>query len=222
MTQQKYARLVLLLCIAAAVLYNSWPLGYIVNSQTAHAGLASDLERVGQPYYWLFILGDILTGLCLIIACYILLVKLHSKIYSNSWLVVCVGVFLFGIGTAIASVAPAHCSVGLTLKCGTTGNSLLDLDTFFSGIGAFGLFASMLSTCALCLRYRLSTALIRTIWATVMAWSASGILFVVFALSNGMAAKALLLQQIFLILCGAAFIVIGLNIDNIFQSRASR
>lgn len=220
MPQQKYTRLIFSLCILAAVFYNSWPLGYILNSQTAHSGLASDLEQAGQPYYWLFILGDILTGVCLVAACYVMRFKLRPEISTNVWVTVYVGVFLFGLGTAIATVVPAHCSITTALACGANGSSGLGLDALFSGIGALGLFASLVGASMLSMRYRLNAAVIRATWATLIAWSATGVLFSVFALSSGKAAEAQFVQQLFLVLCGLAFIVIGLNVTSLLRSKS--
>ena len=201
------------------IFYNSWPLGYIVNNQTARHGLASDLERVGQPYYWIFVLGDILTGFCLIGACYLIGLRLRPAIHTRAWVVVYGGILLFGLGTAIAALVPAHCSVAVSLQCGPSSSSGLGLDAFFSGIGALGLFASLVSICLLSVLSRVNIILIRITWLSLLAWSLSGILFAVFALLSGTAAQAQLLQQIFLIFCGLAFIVIGCNVNEVFSNQ---
>lgn len=214
MSEPRYARLTLSLCILAAVLYNSWPLGYILNNYTAHNGLASDLERVGQPYYWLFILGDILSGLCLVIACLIIKLKLRPSIHLRNWSAVYIGIFVFGLGTAIAALVPSHCAVNGTLRCGSTNTSGLGLDAIFSGIAALGLFASLIGVCSLSIFNRLNAGFIRFTWLTLIAWAGSGLMFSVFALSSGKAAEAQFIQQIFLVLCGLAFIVIGVNVDH--------
>jgi len=222
MPRQKYARLVLILCILAAGFYNSWPLGYILNYQTVRNSLVSDLERVGQPYYWLFILGDILTGVCLIAACYLIRFKLYPKIHLGAWRILYIGVLLFGFGTIIATLVPARCSVAAHVVCGTNGGARLGLDALFSGIGALGLFASLLSACILSMRCKLNPGLIQTSWIVLISWSVGGILFSVFALTSGKAAEAQLVQQVFLGLCGLAFVVIGLNVARALNGRIAK
>ncbi|HWD24402.1 MAG TPA: hypothetical protein VG368_02965, partial [Acidimicrobiales bacterium] len=49
--------------IAGALAYSSWPLGYVLNGATARSAFASDLELSGQPYNWLFIGLDCVTGI---------------------------------------------------------------------------------------------------------------------------------------------------------------
>src|SRR5579863_4528936 len=48
--------------ILAGITYLSWPLAYALNRTVVERGLASDLEVGGQPYNWLFIGLDILSG----------------------------------------------------------------------------------------------------------------------------------------------------------------
>src|ERR1039458_5373372 len=110
MSSQKTVQVVFLLCTLAGVIYNSWPLGYVLNNQALRSGLASDLERAGQPYYWLFILGDILTGVCTIAVCAIVWFKLRSEFHSKTWVLAYIGLFLFGLFTAFASLVPSHCT----------------------------------------------------------------------------------------------------------------
>ena len=63
-------QLVLLLGIIGALLYSNWLLGYWLNSRVANGGLASNLQIHGQPYSWVFVLGDVLSGLVIAVAAY--------------------------------------------------------------------------------------------------------------------------------------------------------
>jgi len=54
--------------LVAALAYCSWPIGFLVNPALTATGLASDLEAHGQPYSWLFILLDCVTGLFALVA----------------------------------------------------------------------------------------------------------------------------------------------------------
>ena len=87
------------LMLIAGLLYSSWPLGYWLNPNAAK-GLASDLEALHQPFNWLFIALDILTGLFVAIACFklsrIVRANSHPKTRLGLWVGV-VGVASFGI-----------------------------------------------------------------------------------------------------------------------------
>jgi len=151
-TQTNYKRLALALCLAAGILYNSWPLGYLLDSRTAHTALASNLERAGHPYAWLFVLGDVLTGLCLIAAAIIL--------YTKTWL--SAGLLIFGLFTAISAIF-TYSGAGHV-----TG---LGLDALTSTIAAIGLFISLISL----VKNRVNVAVLAF-------WLASVISFVGYAL----------------------------------------
>lgn len=213
MSQQKYTCLTLALCILAAVFYNSWPLGYVLNNHTAHYGLASDLELVGQPYYWVFVLGDILTGICAVAACLLIWFKLlRPVLHTKTWAAISFGLAAFGLFTAAASVVPAHCSVTAALACGTSGGNELGFDALFSIIATLGLLASLVGVCLVGRRYKLANWLVLTSLGVLVAYVASALLFSLFALSSGKAAEAQFVQQIFLIAYGLALASVGINI----------
>jgi hypothetical protein len=213
MPQQKSARLTLVLCVLAAVFYNSWPLGYKLDNQTARYSLASDLERTGHPYYWLFILGDVLTAMSLSAAGALVWFKLRPGLPTKAWAAICGGLLLFGVGTAVAAVAPAQCAGTTALGCGVHDGQGLGLDGIFSVLAACGLFISLLGACVLGARHKVSLALVRTTQALLVAWAASGIWFVILALSTN-SSSAHFPQQVFLVLSGLAFIAIGLNVGD--------
>ena len=203
----------------AAVFYNSWPLGYVLSSYTAHNGLMSDLEQAGQPYYWLFILGDVLTGICVVAASIVIWAKLRPDAHGKAWAACSIGLLLFGLFTIAATMVPAHCSVSAAMACGTGSNHGLGLDALFSVIAALGLLASLASAYLLGKRYGLSRWLIGTSLGTLIGWLALGILFCVFALSSGRASAAQLTQLLFLIAYGLALALIGLNVSGAFKAR---
>jgi hypothetical membrane protein len=179
----------------------------MLNNQTAHYGLASDLERVGQPYYWLFILGDILTGISVVAACALIWIKLWPKLRSKTWATTGAGLLSFGLFTAVGTILPSECSVTPILRCGA---EKLGLDGLFSGIAACGLLISLMGISVLGRRHRLSAVLTLMTQIILIAWATSGLLFVILAITDG---KAHLLQQIFLIISGLALLAIGLNIE---------
>src|SRR6185312_9748885 len=65
------------LVVASAIAYCSWPLGFWLNPGAERHGLASELGALGQPYDWVFIWGDIFSGVLLMAACLVLLKMYH-------------------------------------------------------------------------------------------------------------------------------------------------
>jgi hypothetical protein len=101
----------------AGLLYSSWPLGYWLNPR-ANRGLASNLEALHQPYNWVFILFDIVSGALICIAVWWLLrfVRKHRR-KDNVWLeTAIIGVGIFGFLTALDAVLPLNC-VETVQKC---------------------------------------------------------------------------------------------------------
>jgi len=97
-----------LLAITAAILYCSWPLGYLLNPVVTHRhGLASELGAAGQPYSWLFDWLDITTCLLIFGVVYIL-----TKVVDiRDWWVraVLIGYGAFAVLTILDAVVPLNC-----------------------------------------------------------------------------------------------------------------
>lgn len=206
----KPARAVPWLCTLAAILYNSWPLGYIFNSHTARYGLASDLERAGQPYYWLFISGDVLTGISVVAASALVWRGVRPKPGQKAWSAMSIGLLVFGLFTAVGTLAPPQCPVASILKCGTDNGRGLGLDGVLSGLAIGGLLMGLISAIVLGRRYALSTWFQRMVQVLLLAWCINGCWFVTVATDGRIAALA---QQLFLTLSGLVLLAIGLTIS---------
>lgn len=90
----------------AALLYCSWPLGFWLNPIASRTGLASELGAFGQPYDWLFIGGDIVSGALLLTGC----VLLHRLFGRYNWAKVCVwSLGIYGLAGAIDAALPLRC-----------------------------------------------------------------------------------------------------------------
>jgi hypothetical protein len=128
------------LTIIAGVIYNSWPLGYVLNPPVAHA-LASDLEGVHQPYNWVFIGGDISSSVLLILVAAFMLWR-YGK--GRTWLkLVSVYSILFGVGTILDAALPLKC-VSAALKCPNfTHSPLLFIHGIFSILASIFLFMAI-------------------------------------------------------------------------------
>lgn len=94
-------------CIAAMA-YSSWPLGYLLNAPVARAAYASQLEASHQPYNWLFVGCDILSGLLL------LAIGWRQWRHSRQHILraAIVAYSLFALLVILAAVMPDNCPTG--------------------------------------------------------------------------------------------------------------
>lgn len=101
------------LSFVAALFYSSWPLGFLLNPSVGHHDLASQLEAPHQPYNWLFIALDVLTGVSLVV---IGVIQLHMR--KNTVMAFAIfSYMLFGTLVAIAAILPLGCDPTLG-QCG--------------------------------------------------------------------------------------------------------
>lgn len=104
--KQLHRRPIVWLAWAAAVLYSSWPLGYLLNPLVSQHDLASQLEALHEPYAWVFIGMDVLTALVVTI---VGIWQIHSH-GERMWLKLgAVCYILFGFLVAVAALAPLNC-----------------------------------------------------------------------------------------------------------------
>ena len=105
---QRHLLELVVLASLSGLLYCSWPLGYLLNP-TANRGLASNLEGLGQPYNWLFIALDIMSGALVgAVAWWLLrgLVKEKNRLVT----VAIINYALFGFFTSLDAVLPVDCA----------------------------------------------------------------------------------------------------------------
>ncbi len=94
------------LVTASAILYCSWPLGFWLNPVASRTGLASELGAIGQPYNWVFIWGDIVSG-ALLVAGVGILIRMYRL---TSWARIAMLLLaLYGICGALDAAFPMHC-----------------------------------------------------------------------------------------------------------------
>lgn len=127
------------LSVLAGIAYNSWPLGYLLNPLVGEHGLASELEALHQPYNWLFVLLDILSGLFVTTVAVLLWRRTASRLYR----IVLVNFALFGIFTAISAALPLKCEPSLTVCPSFTHQPLLILHGVASIASSVCLFVSV-------------------------------------------------------------------------------
>lgn len=94
--------------IIAAFMYCSWPLAFFLNPSVGKHDLASQLEAPHQPYNWVFIAMDVLTGCALIIAGFLQYRANRHQPNRRSSIAVW-NYIAFGSMVAIAALVPLTC-----------------------------------------------------------------------------------------------------------------
>ena len=124
----------------SGLLYGSWPLGYVFNRAVAKNGLASGLEALHQPYNWLFIAADIISGGLILLVCWLLWQR-HKTIKQRRLLdIVLLNMVIFGVGTIADTLLPMHCEPSLQHCPSFTVDYFLLLHGIFSILAALALF----------------------------------------------------------------------------------
>ena len=131
------------MALVSAIVYSSWPLGYLLNPAVSHSSLASGLEAIGQPYNKLFIAGDVISSLLILIVIWLLWHRL-DKIKDRRWLHgVVIPVLIFSVGTIADALLPERCVPGLQTCPNFTQDHLLLWHGIFSILASLGLFVSL-------------------------------------------------------------------------------
>jgi len=126
------------LTILSATIYCSWPLGFWLNPIASRTGLASELGAYGQPYNWIFIFGDVFSGVFLVVAVALLISLYKLTRWSRTALIL---LALYGIFGALDASIPLHC-IPSEQVCGSVwsdpmliGHGIFDIGGSLSLIG---------------------------------------------------------------------------------------
>jgi hypothetical membrane protein len=198
------------------IIYNSWPLGYLLDKATARSGIASDLEDPNHPYAWVFITFDIITALILVGVSFYLYKnkpKLRSSFIRLAWLALCLGLLVFGFFTGFGAAAPDKCT-GFGAACVNVFNKRFSVDGIETSLAGLGLLLALLSSA--CLSYLHAKRHQLVYWLTFIVYFITGSLLVHKIELNQ---NVHFLEQIFLILCGIGLASIGWNIDKIYKKK---
>lgn len=109
--------------LVGALVYSSWPLGFILNPAVSHHAFASQLEASNQPYNWLFILLDILCGIALLVGGVMQWNKKPRLAIKLSIL----GYMSFAALVIVAAIAPYNCN---SLSVGSCQASIIHSPLF--------------------------------------------------------------------------------------------
>lgn len=185
--------------LAAALFYSSWPLGLILNPAVGRHELASQLQASNQPYSWLFILLDVLTGVALVAAGYMQIHRPHSQLIR-----LCIASYMiFGVMVAAAALTPLNCDPTLS-QCGPLIHQpLILLHGFFSiGSVTFLLISALIAS---------ATALDKKLGPTHFAIAALLICWLIFGLGGTMSMlhhdHSNILQDYFISVCSFSIIL---------------
>jgi len=129
------------LVICAASFYCSWPLGFLLNPAAMHAGLASELGAYGQPYNWLFIGADIVSGLLLLIGSVMLIHAFRLKGLARLAFILLV---VYGICGALDAALPMRCLPSLQVCGPIIHDPMLILHGVFDFAGSIALVGTLL------------------------------------------------------------------------------
>lgn len=182
--------------LLAGLIYNIWPLGFILDPGVINNSYISTLEATTEPHHVLFIFFDVVCSLIIIAVCVTLLVR---KDLSKGLML---GYFLIGITILIAAVIPETCTASIA-KCGIGANEIIDPHDFMSIIGAFSIFFCLKSI------LKNSSKKLRNLYKyTFLTWCSSGLLLVVSTVTSRF---TLFSQAFFLLMCGVAMVAIPIS-----------
>lgn len=130
------------LTILSAVLYCSWPLGFWLNPKAMSSGLASELGAFGQPYNWVFIWGDIVSGVLLVVAVVLLMWLYRLKGWARLALVF---LAIYGTCGVLDAALPMHCLPSEQVCGSVFSDPMLILHGAFDLIGSTVLIGTLVA-----------------------------------------------------------------------------
>lgn len=195
-------------CVAG-IIYNSWPLGYLLNPLVSRSGLASELGAIGQPYNWVFIVLDIISG-ALIVLVAVLLRNISTKILQK---VVLANFALFGVMTALSAAIPMTCEPSVT-----TCPPLLQQPWLIVHGGA-SILASLCLFVSVCLTWwhKRNQPGARVMSILLSGWTLFGILSVYFFFVPG---PGYLAQRYYITLCSVWMVLFPFMIDGVRRGKS--
>lgn len=162
--------------VSAGILYCLWFLAYYLNPSALANFDVSALQAKGQPYYWFFIAGDVVTGV-LIFLLTLCLIKIFYKTpvwYKASFWVCLVGLMTFGVMTAISCFLPS--CVAAASVCNQSTSTVFGAHNVTGGVASFGQFLSLAAALVLAHK-KVSDNLYRATYLLLIVWSLCGLIF---------------------------------------------
>ncbi len=132
-----------ILSVLSGIIYNSWPLGYWLNPYVAQHDLASDLESLNEPFRWVFVDGDIVSSVLLIIVAVALVVVIRKSFKPTLVIVALSNAIAFAVGTIVDALIPLHCDPSVQRCQPYIHNPVLLIHGVFSIMASVCLFVAM-------------------------------------------------------------------------------
>lgn len=135
--------------------------------------MASDLEAHSQPFYWVFILLDCVTGFATVVAAKN---AWPSRGASNARLgrVALIFYAIFGIATTVDALVPVNCGSTSLTSCSADLASL-SIDDVLTGLAVFALFIAAVATQVCIVRERSWTMGSVGSLFVIVVWSGIGL-----------------------------------------------
>jgi hypothetical protein len=209
--RNRFWTLATVLAVLAGLVYNSWPLGYWLNPAASKAGLASGLEALHQPYNWLFISGDVLSGLLIILACGLMWHRLRAGRQHRLLGWVLVNLVVFGLGTIADTLLPERCLPGAPACPSWRQDHLLLAHGVLSIVAAIGLFLSLVLVWR---QHR--TAVLNTLAGGYVLFGAFSLFEALVPLHGNWS------QHYYLLLCGAWLGLVPYTVRRTFEAEKPR
>jgi hypothetical protein len=130
------------LAVVSAMIYCSWPLGILLNPLASRTGLASELGAVGQPYNWIFIGGDIVSGALLVISVYLLMRLYKPTGWPRAALIL---LAIYGICGAFDAALPMQCLPSEQVCGSIWSDPLLIVHGIFDLTGSTALIGTLIA-----------------------------------------------------------------------------
>ncbi len=192
----------------AALLYSSWPLAFWLNPAASRHDLASSFEVPHQPYNWVFIGLDILSGLGVVLIAGVQYRAARAPLMRKSIATYA----LFGATTAAAAFLPFTCDPGIASCRSLWQDPLSALHDALSLIGLAALFVSTVLIIRGVKRHTPSRVAHRTARMLLGAWVLAGVATGVSVLRH---TGNNLFQYSFIALCSLLIILIVLFVEHL-------
>jgi len=202
-------RLALAIAVTGAFAYCSWPLAFIVNPSLAGGALASSFESRNQPFSWLFILLDCITGLCTVIVfLHFLRLRRNKRAPTPALVFALLGYAAFGVMTAVDAVIPLNCGASSAKACAAQLWPITP-DDLLTGIAILALFVSLAIVARQMIRTRLHSVVPGVIGTTAVGWSVLGLIVLI---ANTTSSTAAFAEYGFITLASLLAVVIPLEV----------
>lgn len=194
--------------LLAALAYSSWPVAYLVNPALAASALASELAASGQPYRWLFVALDCLTGAAALVVAQLAWPSRNSP-ERRLLIVALMGYAMFGVATAADALVPIRCGSVPIRSCGLDVRHL-SADDLLTAVAVFALFVGVCSTYLRAARLAAWNFLSVASLVVAVIWSTSGPVFLAVSLASQ---PAISMQHVMLSLTSVvAFLVPAITV----------